>query len=461
MADPRSIDLLDNEDFLTDLRSEMSEREVASAWRISNSTVNKWRRRAREADTEDASGDLGDDDVVDGVDLTHAKTKTGAESGEITDVRSTKPLKDWADVLAALGLDTDAWEVDPTSINVRSWMQSKRLEDGDRDTVRLYSYSASVRPAGTPTGPEWQPVDRGPSFAVAAPEKNWSPILDKWKTAILVADSQIGYRDIDGELDPFHDERAIDVMLQIAEIERPDQFVFMGDILDLTEQGRWAQEASFARTTQPAIDYLTKLGAELRARVPGKIVYLEGNHDKRMQNFVEANALSAFGLRKGALPDSWPVMSLPNLLRLDEFDIKYMDGYPAAHWWVNDQLRCEHGTKVRSSGSTAEKYANETPHISRAFGHTHRLEAQSKTTWDRAGKIKSVALNPGCLCRVDGAVPGVNSAIGANGKPIVEYENWQNGVAVIRYKESGEFFWNLVQIEDGETIYESGELRAA
>jgi len=458
MSNPLAIDLLDNEDFLADLRGIDSERIVAQKWGIARSTVGKWRTRTREADAE-LEREI-DDEIAEGIDVSAAKTSTTATGGDITDVRSTKEIEDWDDVLRAVGMSPDNWEVDPQSIHVRSWMQSKRLEDGDRDTIRLYSYSVRVQPKGF-AGPEWQPVDRGPAFLVEPPSKSWSPIVDRWKTAVLAADSQIGYRLHGDKLEPYHDEAAIDVMLQIVDIERPDQFVFMGDILDLSEQGRWAQEAAFARTTQPAIDYLTRLGAELRARVPGQIVYIEGNHDRRMQNFVEANALSAFGLRKGALPESWPVMSLPNLLRLDEFDIKYMDGYPAAHWWVNDQLRCEHGTKVRSSGSTAEKYVNETPHISRAFGHTHRLEAQSKTTWDRAGKIKSVAINPGCLCRVDGAVPSVNGAIGQNGRPLTEYENWQQGVAVIRYKESGEFFWDLVQIEDGRTVYESGELAAA
>jgi predicted phosphodiesterase len=311
------------------------------------------------------------------------------------------------------------------------------------------------------SGPEWPVIQPGPPVAVRTPRARTFSIGGKWQTAVLSADPQIGYRRLeDGTMDPFHSEPAIDIFLKIVEIERPQQMVLMGDIIDLPAQGRWAQEAGFAQTTQPAIDRTTMLGAEIRERTPGKIVYIEGNHDRRMQNFVETNALSAFGLKKGAMPDSWPVMSLQNLLRLDDFGIKYMDAYPTSHWWVNDQLKCEHGTKVNSSGSTAQKYMAETPHFSRAFGHTHRLEAQSHTTYDRVGKIKSVAINPGCLCRVDGGVPGVHSAIDAKGKPAEVFEDWQNGVAVIRFKESGEFFWELVQIEDGVTVYNNQEIRA-
>ena len=452
------LGLLSDPDFIADLESSIPERQVAEKWGCSKTAVNKWRSRIR----------------ADGYFPTaRPKTKPADIKGQVEsfdqdphgNVVITKnaeriiPLDEWLNDLRDRGFDPEDFTY---SIGHSVWMQHTRNQETKTLYANRFSATRKAKKESAASGPAWQPVDRGPLLSVKAPSRGATSLAGQWKTAILAADSQIGYRLLDsGQLDPFHDQAALDVMLQLVDIERPDQFVFMGDILDLTEQGRWVQEASFARTTQPAIDYLTRLGAELRARVPGKIVYLEGNHDKRMQNFVETNALSAFGLRKGDLPESWPVMSLPNLLRLDEFDIQYMDGYPAAHWWVNDQLRCEHGTKVRSSGSTAEKYANETPHISRAFGHTHRLEAQSKTTWDRAGKIKSVALNPGCLCRVDGAVPGVNSAVGSSGRPLVEYENWQQGVAVIRYKESGEFFWNLVQIEGGQTVYEGAELAAA
>src|SRR5690606_17307520 len=153
----------------------------------------------------------------------------------------------------------------------------------------------------------------------------------------------------------------------------------------------------------------------------------EGNHDKRMQNFIEANALSALGLKQGNWPDSYPVMSLPFLLRLDEFEITYHDAYPSAHVWVNESLRVEHGDRSNNNGSTAEKYARATPHISRVFGHSHRLEVISRTTYDRKGAISSKFVNTGCLCRIDGTVPGYHAAIGINGRSAQTFENWQHG----------------------------------
>lgn len=287
-----------------------------------------------------------------------------------------------------------------------------------------------------------------------------------WKTAVILPDPQIGYRKLeDGTLDPFHDERAIEVAMQVIAYEEAewgvDQIVNLGDFLDLPSQGRFAQEATFANTTQLALDRGHRFLAEQRAVAPdAKIVLIEGNHDRRLQNFVESNALAAFGLRRANLPDSWPVMSLPYLLRLDEVGVDYIDAYPAGQHWIADNLRAVHGDKVRSAGSTAAAYTNAMPHISTVFGHVHRLEIQSTTTFDRMGKIRSMAVSPGCLCRVDGAVPSVKGAIGTDGKPATYWENWQQGIAVIKYKDTGEFYVNLVQIDSGQTVYNGVEFSA-
>ena len=315
-------------------------------------------------------------------------------------------------------------------------------------------------------GPQW-PLIQQAKPTVIKPLKAKMPARTKgeWHQAVILPDPQIGFREFDGELDPFHDERALSVALQVmAYLEEDggvDLVVNLGDFLDLPAQGKYEQEAAFQRTTQPAIDRGHEFLAEQRANCPdAKIVVLEGNHDRRMQKFVQANALSAFGLKQANIPESWPVMSLPFLLRLDELDIEYTDGWPAASFWINDKLRAIHGDKVRSNGSTAAAYTNDMPHISTVFGHIHRQEIQSKTTFDRAGKIKVMAISPGCLCRVDGAVPSVKGAVGIDGKPVTYYENWQQGVAVVTYKPEGSFHVELVHIDDGKTMFRGQEFQA-
>lgn len=307
-------------------------------------------------------------------------------------------------------------------------------------------------------GPEWPVVQ--PATPVRVDPPRAAPSLIKgWKTAVIWADTQFGYRHVENEYIPFHDDDAIDTAWAIVREINPHVTVGAGDILDLPSQSRWAQEAGFANTTQKSLDACHHRMAQLRDSTSGDIVLIEGNHDKRLQNFVETNALAAFGLRKAGLPESWPVMSIPNLLRLDELDIQYQDAYPAAHYWVNDKLKVEHGTKANSNGSTMHKYLKDEPHFSRAAGHSHRLELNTRTTYDRLGRIQSFGINPGCLCRVDGAVPSVHGGIGSDRRHAEVHEDWQNGIAVVRYTDE-DIYPTLVPILDGVAMFEGQVFQA-
>ena len=300
---------------------------------------------------------------------------------------------------------------------------------------------------------KWEPIKQAQPVILAAPKKV-VPKKSKHTVHIALPDPQIGYRDLSGRLDPFHDESAMDVALQITsyleETDRLDTVINLGDFLDLPSQGRFEQEASFATTTQHAFDrgHLFLQQQRQAAGPKAKIVLVEGNHDRRMEKFIMTNALSAFGLKR-ANTNELPTMSIPYLLRLEEIGVEYIDAYPAGAYWITDRLRAIHGNKARSNGSTAAAYTNADPHISTIFGHSHRLEIQSRTVFNRDGAIRTTAVSPGCLCRVDGAVPSVNGSTHIDGSPAKYYENWQQGVAVITVEPDGEFYTELIQIKDG------------
>jgi hypothetical protein len=177
-----------------------------------------------------------------------------------------------------------------------------------------------------------------------------------------------------------------------------------------------------------------------------------------MEKFVMINAASAWGLKRANI-DELPVMSIPYLLRLDEIGVEYIDAYPAGAYWLTENLRAIHGNKVRSGGSTAAAYTNADPHISTIFGHVHRQELQSKTVFNRDGAIKSVAVSPGCLCRVDGAVPSVNGSTHIDGKSAQYFENWQQGVTVVTIEDNQAFF-ELVQINNGVAYFRGQKFKS-
>ena len=333
-----------------------------------------------------------------------------------------------------------------------------RTSDPEGDD--LYFYTIDVRPIGDPTYPLWEPIRPAPPVKITPLRRaanKWAKRDEGNGIALIGADNQIDHRLLDGRLYAFHSARAMDIFLQAAQKLQPNEILILGDFLDLPQLGRFAQEASWALTMQVSLDYAKTWLAQLRAAAPdARIVIIEGNHDKRMNNFVEANFAAAYGLKRAAITDemrdAWPVMTLPYLLGLDELSIDYVDAWPAAAFWLNARTKAIHGYKANSRGSTTAAYLNEAPHLNVLVGHTHRQEI----TW-RSGQgelnqeLRSFSANPGALCRIDGSVPSVKGANHADGTPAVVRENWQQGFIIMPY--NAEEAWpTLVPIHDGRAV---------
>jgi len=333
----------------------------------------------------------------------------------------------------------------------KEWQGFFKTPDGDAEVVQLGAKQA-VTLQLTPEwqGPAWQPVQPARPVTVRVPAL--SKPKTSLKTAVILPDIQFGYRRYDdGSQVPFHDDRALNVALEVIRITKPDTIVLLGDNLDLPEHSRFDQEASFARTTQLALDDCHQFLATLRAYLPdAQIVWLEGNHELRLARHTLANAKAAYGLKQAnSAPPGWPVLSVPHLLRLDELNVTYAAGFPANIFWLNDRLACIHGEKVRSNGSTAAAVIDD-ERVSIIFGHIHRIELQHKTRRVRDGARTVLAASPGCLCRIDGAVPSVKSGIDVFGRPLSRPENWQQGLAIATYADGdGPFGLELVPIHDG------------
>jgi hypothetical protein len=268
----------------------------------------------------------------------------------------------------------------------------------------------------------------------------------------VLPDIQIGYyRDNSDELYPTHDEDALAVALELVADAHPDRVVLIGDNLDLPELSRFRLAPTFQRTTQATVDRAGRFAAELRAAVGPdcEIDWIAGNHEERLPNYILDNARAAFGLRRSNTPGSWPVLSVPHLCRLDDHNIKYVPGWPAQEVWINDRLRVIHGDKVSSNGSTAHRYLD-AERVSTIYGHIHRREWAERTRHSRSGPRTVLAASPGCLCRVDGAVPSTKGGIDLDGIPLTRYEDWQQGIAIVHFESGdGRFVYEQVAIHDG------------
>lgn len=309
-------------------------------------------------------------------------------------------------------------------------------------------------------GPEWPVVQSGPAINVKPPKQ--TPVATDWPCAVVLPDIQMGFfRGVTGDLEATHDEAALSVALQIVKVAKPSQVVLVGDNLDLPEFGKYRLSPAYAQTTQAAIDRATEFCAQLRQAAPNaEIVWLAGNHEERVPNYILDNAKAAFGLRRGGMPESWPVLSVPYLCRFDDFGIQYLSGYPASYHWITPRLRVIHGNKVASNNSTAHKYLA-TEKTSVIYGHIHRLEWAERTREDYDGAKTILAASPGCLARIDGAVPSTKGGIDLDGRPLHSTEDWQQGLAVIPYHlDSGNFVYEQVPIRDGWSMWRGKEYAA-
>jgi len=100
----------------------------------------------------------------------------------------------------------------------------------------------------------WDPITQSPPITIK-PLK-YKTVSRDTKVAVILPDPQIGYR-FDpkaGALDPFHDENAMNIALQIIQDIQPDKIVNLGDFLDLPQYSKYPQEPLFAHTTQPSLD---------------------------------------------------------------------------------------------------------------------------------------------------------------------------------------------------------------
>jgi len=351
---------------------------------------------------------------------------------------SKKTINAIAEMLARKGIDpSEIGRINKVSV----YQQVTKDDVGDFIVHDLQAIQFSPK---WEEGPEWPVIKQGPQIQL--PKSKTKVTSPKgWEEAVIVPDIQIGFYKKNheiSELEPIHDEKAISVAIQLIKDINPKQVVMVGDNLDFAEFGKFLTAAPFKQLVQAAIDRATTLCAQIREAAPNaKISWIAGNHEARMARYIQTNAEAAFGITRGKLSaelrEKWPVLSVPYLCRMDEYGIDYISGYPESYVALNENIMVIHGHKVTSNGSTTTKYLNDA-HVSVIYGHIHRTEYAYRTRLSKNGPRTVMAASPGCLCRIDGAVPSTKSGTDEFGRPmLMGAENWQQGLAVVQYQPPG------------------------
>lgn len=357
-------------------------------------------------------------------------------------------------LLAACGVNQEEWEVERYIVN--KWEVGAKAEfkdltwtngviDGEvRSTGGLtiepliQVKAWLVRKNPVMVTPHVQPLE----VTVAGSAKLPAPSDKQGRTALVLPDMQIGFlRDpITGNLEPIHDRKALGVILGLLAMDAFDDIVILGDALDLADwSDKFIRSPEFTFTTQPALVELGWILGQIRRLQPGAtIYYIEGNHEERMRRAVISNMAASYNLKPITELHLEPSMSIPRLLSLDSLDITWVGGYPGNEVWLNDYLRCVHGDRARGNPVDTARAFVQDSNVSTVFGHIHRIERASKKVVERGGTRTITALSPGCLCRIDGTVPG-----STNG------QNWSQGYATILYREDGFHSIQEFEIENG------------
>jgi hypothetical protein len=355
------------------------------------------------------------------------------------EVKTTRPAK-------LRGGSWEVWQVDRHVIN--KWGALAKKADGGNVVVPLYQVKAwlsrrrpeAVEPVVSPVE-----VTLGRWLALARHEKKGGRL----RRALIVPDLHFGFRKNvrTGALTPFHDRRALDVLLQAAALGEWDDVVLLGDVMDFAElSDKFLRSPEFYWTVQPAvIEAAWWLGKLAQAGRGARMRMIQGNHELRAETAIVTHLIAAYDLRPAdemALP---PALSAPRLLGLEKLGIEWVGGYPDAAVWLTDDLRCVHGDVARANpGDTAKAVVQKSP-VSVVMGHIHRIEMATRSEYRRGGKMGTITtMCPGCLCRVDGEVPGHQRG-----------QHWQQGFGTVVYEETGDLMtMYATPLRDGRAVWE-------
>jgi len=313
------------------------------------------------------------------------------------------PVHSHEEILKRANLDPAEWYIPGGVVNW--WGPDK---DGDRGNWQLKARYERI-PEFLRCGVEPVEVRR---------ERRPEPLVVRERVTLACGDAHFGFEWDDRwrSLTPYHDERALDLVLQIVEAVEPDRIVLLGDMLDLAELSlKYPRRPNQLYTIQPALEALHAWLVRLRrAAPPAQIVYLEGNHEDRLRRYMTAKAGELMPLRRVGTDVG---LALPHLLALDLLDIEWAEELADE----DERTAYRHGEAVKKGGGATAAHVLRETSFAHVNGHVHRRECGARTVHLPGGRRQEIFVaNPGCLCHADGRVPGVD------GTP-----DWQQGCLLI------------------------------
>jgi predicted phosphodiesterase len=250
------------------------------------------------------------------------------------------------------------------------------------------------------------------------------PKIERW---IVSGDYQV----------PFHDDRALTAFEKFMAAHRWDGYVNLGDFLDFDTIShfnvgnvRSILNRQLSNDFEAANKILDRHQAIVRKRNPkAKFVLLEGNHDFRVETWLDSN------------PQFEGMLDIPKLLHLQERGFKWVKSWSKGEVYKIGKASFVHG--LYTNQYHARKMLDAEA-ASVFYGHTHDMMCIPRTRRDKADL--QVGQSLGCMCEVEQSY--------MKGKP----SNWQQGFGVFHFLPDGTYTYYTPRIIAGRFVGPDGVL---
>lgn len=221
---------------------------------------------------------------------------------------------------------------------------------------------------------------------------------------------------------PNHDPIAWSLMLQVAQDFKPDEVVILGDFFDCYSVSRYDKHPSkmYLDLEEELSVGVTAIERLLVLLKPKKLYFLEGNHEKRVSDYLKNNA----PLLVGTMREPRELFGLPSKAAYIPYGIGgfiNFDGLYAMHGFV---------TGKNTPAKSLDRYGR-----SVIYGHTHQLGEAHKQILD-GPTIR--AFNCGWLGSMEKAADDY----------VKDIASWTHGFATGVFPKSGNWSVNLHTIID-------------
>lgn len=274
--------------------------------------------------------------------------------------------------------------------------------------------------------------------------------VGSWEKAVSFSDVHFRYED----------KPTLRAVLDFIKEYQPDAVYVNGDVPDFPDISRFANSPLDFLTEEDVVnlkslvleskqhgkylkprlqrdfEIIHDFFGELRQICPEADIYwVFGNHDHRLQAYIEENAGQLSGVRRPGDKDE--ILSLAEITKVSDFDVKIVYSGKNESSTSYGDLLIGHFYKVSTKSSFTARALVQQKLSSLLQPHVHRMGAYYKTLLDGT---MLVGVEMGCVCRLD--------------PQYMQNPNWQHGFVVIhKKKNSGRFYLQPIQIVDGAFLF--------